>query len=58
MGNYMHDSIKKRINEELEKQGVRYIDLSVTLQMVNSVKEWEEDDDADLNDDYGLSLSF
>ena len=58
MGNYMHDSIKKRIGEELEKQGVRYIDLSVTLQMVNSVKEWEEDDDADLNDDYGLSLSF
>jgi len=54
----MHDAIKKRIGEELEKQGVRYIDLSVTLQMVNSVKEWEEDDDADLNDDYGLCLSF
>jgi len=52
MGNYMHDSIKKRIGEELEKQGVRYIDLNVTLQMVNAVKEWEEDDDADLNDDY------
>ena len=58
MGNYMHDSIKKRIGEELEKQGVRYIDLNVTLQMVNAVKEWEEDDDADLNDDYGLSICF
>ena len=54
----MHDSIKKRIGEELEKQGVRYIDLNVTLQMVNAVKEWEEDDDADLNDDYGLSICF
>lgn len=51
MDNYLHDHLKKRISDELEKQGVRNIDLSVALQMVNDVKEWEEDED-DLNDDY------
>jgi len=52
----MHDSIKKRIGEELEKQGVRHIDIAVALQMVNDVKEWEEDEDGDLNDDYGKNI--
>lgn len=60
LGNYMTDNIKKKITEELERQGVRYIDLGVTLQIMNDVKEWEEDDDGDLNDDYGefLQLPF
>jgi len=57
MDNYLHDHLKKRISDELEKQGVRNIDLSVALQMVNDVKEWEEDED-DLNDDYGLISYF
>lgn len=48
----MHEAIKKRISDELEKQGVRYIDLGVALQIINDVKEWE-DEDEDLNDDYG-----
>lgn len=51
MGNYMHEQIKKRIGDELENKGVRYIDLGVALQMVNDVKDWEEEDE-DLNDDY------
>jgi len=49
---YMTDNTKKKVNDELERQGVRYIDLGVTLQIMNDIKEWEEDDDGDLNDDY------
>ena len=53
MGVSMTESFKKRVGDDLEKQGIRSIDLGIALQMVNQVREWEEDDDAEFNDDYG-----
>lgn len=54
----MHDNIKKKISDELDKQNVKNIDLNVALQMVNNIKDWEQDEDEDLNDDYGRYFTF
>jgi hypothetical protein len=52
MGTSLTESLKKRVGDDLDKQGIRSLDLGAVLQMVNQVREWEEDDD-DFNDDYG-----
>jgi hypothetical protein len=54
-GQFMSDSIKKRLYTELDNRGLRKVDFPAMIRIAEDVKSWEEEEDEeDINDDYGL----
>lgn len=50
--------MRKRINEELNRrEAAEKVDLLTLLDLVNEVKDWMEQEEYDLENEYG-SLSF
>lgn len=52
----MSDGSRKRVSDELDRTGTKNIDMITLYQIVNDIKEWEEDEEGESSHDYGLLI--